>query len=360
MKGLKKYETSIKKKHSFAFTPKFKSEFNTDLNQKSFVALAAKSIEKLDWDIVFQDDTTIEAKRRDDEGKWTEKIVISYDYGKANIKSSSLGNETWDKGKNSLRVKLFIYVFQNLESEYDQEALNKLEQEFEKENNWDNYEIPESLPQPGTIRTPSLVLPSIVGIIVSFLLGFMLSFLSIKGIYIIGIFELGIAIAISSIFKYLIKIGNYTDYGKLRQLLIAMILIIYLSNQYFQYLLTLNEIHFGQSGFISFMKLKFETGLTIKSLNTGWIGLLLSWAFQFIFTYWLGSFRLRINIISYCIQRIPSEVIDFAFYHVVKEKTEDQLRSELSKMGWIEKRHQDEVFESIAAVQEANTFKRIG
>jgi hypothetical protein len=53
------------------------------------------------------------------------------------------------------------------------------------------------------------------------------------------------------------------------------------------------------------------------------------------------------------------EVVDFAFYHFVKEKTEDQVRTELSKMGWTEEQDQDEVFESISAVQGATELNRM-
>ena len=53
------------------------------------------------------------------------------------------------------------------------------------------------------------------------------------------------------------------------------------------------------------------------------------------------------------------EVVNFAYYHFVKEKTEDQVRAELTKMGWIKTQDQDEVFESIGALQGATEFRRM-
>ncbi len=76
-------------------------------------------------------------------------------------------------------------------------------------------------------------------------------------------------------------------------------------------------------GFIEFIKLRLDAGLTIKSLNTGWIGLLISWIFQLGFTYLIGMLRLISSLTNYQLERVPMPVVDFAFYHFVKEKTED-------------------------------------
>ncbi|MDR2148800.1 MAG: hypothetical protein LBE91_20355 [Tannerella sp.] len=46
-------------------------------------------------------------------------------------------------------------------------------------------------------------------------------------------------------------------------------------------------------------------------------------------------------------------MVNFAYYHFVKGKTEEQVRTKLSRMGWSEKSDQDEVLESIMALQGA-------
>lgn len=159
--------------------------------------------------------------------------------------------------------------------------------------------------------------------------------------------------------KQLIKISNYTFYDHLHYLLIGMILITYISNQYFQYQIILNENNFQPFSFWEFMQVRLESGLTIKKLNTGWIGLLISWILQLVITYFIGVLRLSSSLISYSLERVPMEVVDFAYYHFVKEKTEDQVRDELSKMGWTEKQDQEEVFESIGAMQGATEMNRM-
>ena len=120
---LKKYESTIKKKHSFNWTPKFQEDIRTDLNKTIIISIVIKTFEKLGWDLVYQDEKTAEAKRIGDWNRWTEKITVSFDYGKLTIKSVSLGNEMWDNGRNSKRVKLFIHAFKKTEQEFDRETL---------------------------------------------------------------------------------------------------------------------------------------------------------------------------------------------------------------------------------------------
>jgi len=159
--------------------------------------------------------------------------------------------------------------------------------------------------------------------------------------------------------KQFIKLSNYTFYDYLHYLLIGMILITYISNQFFQYQIILNENNFQPFSFLEFIQARFEAGITIKKLNTGWIGLLISWVLQLVITYFIGILRLSSSLISYSLERVPMEVVDFAYYHFVKEKTEDQVRDELSKMGWNEKQDQEEVFESIGAMQGATEMNRM-
>ncbi|MEZ4850254.1 MAG: hypothetical protein R3B93_16900 [Bacteroidia bacterium] len=283
-----------------------------------------------------------------------------FDYGKVKVKSVSLGKEMWDMGSNSKRVKLFIYAFQQTEKEFDKKALTELAKEAEKAINWDDYEIPESLPQPKKRKEPQLWIPITGGIITALLLGFIIAFISVKGKYIIGLFEACVVLAISYTLKYLIKTSNYTNYRHIHNLLIGMVVLVYFSNQYFQYQIILYENNYQAIGFLEFMKQRLEAGLTIKSLNTGWVGLVISWIIQLGFTYVFGTFHVGSNLTLYQLERVPGEVVHFAFYHFVKGKTETQVRGELSKMGWTEKQDQDEVFESIRAIQEIKKLKRMG
>lgn len=360
--AFKIYEKSIEKKHSVNFTPKYSEEFRTSVSNTLFVAIAEKTVEKLEWDFVFKDENTIEAKRKEKSfgiERWTESITASYAYGNVVVKSESLGNEMWDAGRNSKRVKLFIYAFNETLKTFDTQSLNNLEKEVEKKNNWDDYVIPETLPQSEEVKSPIIVIPIIGGLMISLLLGLVLAFISLKGIYIIFLFEFLVATVIAFAMKHLIKLSNFTDFNKLQYLLIGMIILIYTSNQYFQYEIILNENNFDRIGFLEFLKVRFSEGLTIKKLNTGWIGLVISWILQLGLTGLFVHLKIVTVLTKYAIDRVPAEVVDFAYYHFAKDKTEAEVRDELAKKGWTDKRNQDEVFEAIGGIHDAIELSRI-
>lgn len=359
--SLKIHEKTISRKHSFGLTPKFEEEFRTTLNEKVFLPIAEKTIEKLNWDVVYKNDKTIEAKRKENSfgiEKWTEAISITYNHGKVLVKSNSLGNEIWDNGRNSKRVKLFIHAFKETEKSFDKEALNKLEIEIDRKNNWDDYVIPENLPEPTKTKKPNFIIPLIGGFLTSILLALIIAEISINFIYIIGLFEVLAALAIAISLKYLIKLSNFTDFQKLQYLLIGIIILTYVLNQYFQYEIILRENNYERIGFFEFLKIILEQGLTIKKINTGWIGLLISWILQLVLTYYFALSKLISNIALYQLDRIPQEVTDFAFYHFLKEKSENEVRIELAQKGWSEKQNQDEVFEAVTAINTVAEFSR--
>lgn len=358
----KQYEKTIKKKHSFAWTPKYVSEFSTKLSAKEFIAIAEKTFKDLDWDIIYLDDKSIEAKRNEKSfgtKRWTEGITATFEYGKINVKSVTLGNEMWDVGRNSKRVQLFIYAFQETEKSFDKEKLQDLVKENETINNWDDYVIPDSLPKPNEIRKPKFYIPIIGCSILSILFAFLLAKVSISGFYIIGLFEVLVGFSIGFTFKYLIKFSNYTNYDKLHYVILGTISLTYILNQYFQYEIIIYENNYERIGYFEFLKIKFEQGLTVKKLNTGWIGLVIHWVIQLVITYYVTVMAVIRNLTKYQLDRIPPEVVDFAFYHFVKDKTEDQVRKELAIKGWTERQNQDEVIEAIGALQTTQDVNRI-
>lgn len=360
--SLKNYEKTIKKKHSVNFSPKYKEEFRTSVNNILFVAIAEKTIEKLGWDLVYKDENNIEAKRKEKNlgiERWTEIISANYVYGKVVVKSESLGNEMWDLGRNSKRVKLFIYAFEETLKTFDRKSLNELEKEIVKKNNWDDYIIPETLPQPNQPKEPNFAIPIFGGLIISLILGFLIAFISVKGLYIMFLFEFLVATVIAFAMKYFIKFSNFTDFNKLQYLLAGIIFLTYLSNQYFQYEIILNENSFERIGFWEFLKLRFSQGLTIKNINTGWIGLTISWILQLGLTGLFVYLKIVSILTKYAIERVPIEVLDFAYYHFVKDKTEEEVRNELTKKGWKNKINQDEVFEAIGGLQSAIELDRM-
>lgn len=357
-KELKEYNENIKRKHSFGWKPKYSETFETCLNEKVFVHLAIKTIENIGWDLIFKSENSIEAKRKGDWDIWTEKITISLDTGIVTVKSVTLENNFWDTGNNSKRVKLFIYAFQIAEKQLNQDTIANLEEEIEKENNWDDYEVPKSLPLPKNLKKPDIKIPILIGLLTSLILGFLIAFISFKGFYIIGLVEIIAAIIIGFALKKAIKLSNYTNYFSLNYLLISMIVITYLSNLFFQYHLILNSGNYDAIGFVKFIQLLLQNGLTVKSMNLGKVGLILSWIFQLICTYFLGVFKLSTSLTQYIIDKIPNEVIEFTTYHFIKEKSIDQVREELAKMGWNKAEDQNDVFNAIETIQGIAALRR--
>ncbi|MBP1167152.1 hypothetical protein JOE44_004036 [Chryseobacterium sp. PvR013] len=363
MEGIfKSYEETITRKHSIGFTPKYKEEFRTFVNETLFVAIAEKTVEKLGWDLVYKDDHSIEAKRKDAgwmNERWTEIITASYKNGEVTVKSESLGNEIWDNGKNSKRVKLFIYAYQETLKTFNLQALKDLEKEIERKNNWDDYIIPETLPQPRSIRTPNIAIPIIGGICIALIMGFLVALLSLKGLYFIGLFEFLVATALVFVMKYLIKFSNYTDIKKLLYLLGGMVVLTYISNEYFQYEIILNSNHLERIGFWNFLKIRFLHGFTINKIDLGWVGWIILWIAQLGLTGIFVYFRLVSALTKYVIERVPAEVVDFAFYYAVKDKSEEEIRAELAQKGWSDVQSQNEVFDAIGGHQNVVTLSRI-
>lgn len=353
------FENSIKRKHSFAFTPKYKEEFSTKVKPRIFVEIALKTFQALEWDVVYQDETQIEAKRMGGFDKWTNKIIVNASQpGKVEVKSESLGDEIWDFGSNSRRVKLFIYAFSEILKEYDETKLSELEKEVEKKDNMDDYEIPETLPAPKNYRKPQFIIPVIGILMVSLGLAYLIAELSILGIYVIVLFEALVGIILGFSLKMLMKLSNYTDWSKIRFALAGAIIITFLMNQIFQYQLILTRNHFEPIGFLAFIKLRIEQGLSIRGLNVGSIGLIISWIVQLGLTYIVGYMRTISAIVKVSIERVPIEVIDFAIYHFVKGKDEVAVKRELSKMGWTTELEHQMVFDAIGGIQGGQILNR--
>ncbi len=356
---LKEYESKIKKEFSYGYTPKFEKEFRTQLNEIVFFPIAKEAIENLGWNLVFEDESTLEAKQIAEGFHWGQKITIKYQSGKVIVNSKSNQSPFFDFGRNSKRVKLFIHAFKNLETKYDKKQLAELEDKTNKANNMDDYKIPETLPKPKRQTKPKFWIPIIGGILISAILALLMAFMTVKVSYVIGIFEVAIAFLIGFAFKYFIKLSNYTDIDKLNYILIGVVLLTYFLNQYFLYLLIISEKKIESLSFLNFIELRFQEGLNIESMNTGWIGLVVSWMFQIGFTYGLAYIHLTSNLSQYMLKKVPMEVVDFAYYHFVKGKDESGVRKELASKGWSNIEDQNDIFEAIEAIQGIQYLNRM-
>ena len=273
----KAFEKSIKKKHHFAWTPRHVEVFKTSIKPTIISRIAQEVFEHLAWEAVYMDEKSAEAFHLDRYGYRKEKISITAtNYGEVKVQSESAGNEMWDQGRNSKTVKLFIYVFKDLASQYDTAAQDALEEKMTKEKQWDDYEIPAHLPSPPDYRTPSVVFAVLFGIVTSVVISFIWAQATILGLYVLILFELlvglGIGIALS---KGLSK-GNFTDFGKIQLLLGFMTLFSCFMYHFFQYFLSVIWEGIPGVSFMQFFYIRMEHGLSLKEMNLGaW-----TWFFQ--------------------------------------------------------------------------------
>jgi len=351
----KEYENlraTIKRTHSFKYKPEFTESFKTELKDNQIIPLIIEVFEKLEWPIVFRDNKSVEAKCQGDFSKLVGKLTIKKSTSnRIEVNSKSLEGNFFDFGKNSKRTGLFIALFKKLAVEYkDSGKLDALEQEFEKENNWSDYEIPSELPKPKEFKEPNFVFSIIAGAIIAILFGILIAFLTVNFTYFIGIYELGIGIGIGYLFAQVLKETNYLAFRSIQYILGGMMLLMLLTNLFSQYQFIITKNSIPELGFFEFIQLRFESGLRIKSLNTGWIGLALSWIFQMVFPYLIAIVKIAGIISNYSIKKIPEQVLEYAIYLFTMEKSESEVRAALAQKGWNKKKDQDNVMQAIAEI----------
>ncbi|MBO3699107.1 hypothetical protein [Roseivirga sp. E12] len=353
LKGERQYRDflkTVKPNHSFGFNLKSADSFETKTEYKVISSIFAEAFEKLGWHIVYHQEDQIEAKRANSSDVLTEKIsVIIQKSGSVNILSESLRGSLWDMGNNSKRIQLLIHVFKEIQSSYDDEKINSLLSEIEKSETLADYVIPETLPQPNSKKEPLLWVVISMGVVSSLALGFIFALAS-KYFYIVIFYESLIAIALAFLLAEGAKWGNYSNYTILRSILGFASLAIVVLGQYFQhFLLQLENVNYSLT-FAEFIRLRFEAGFEFDGFNTGWIGMSILLIAQLVIIYSLGVLNFIRRLSSYLIERIPREVLDFAFYHWVKSESESVVRKELSLKGWVSKDDQDRVFEAFDAM----------
>lgn len=349
---LENLQSKIKRKYSFKYKPEFFESFKTDIKESQIIPLTIEVFDKLEWPIVYRDNKSVEAKRKGDWNRLTEKITVTKKAsGRIEVHSKTLEGNFIDFGKNSKRTGLFVVLFQKLAEEYQKSGrLAELEKEFEKENNWADYEIPSELPKPKEFIKPNLPLSIIGALIISVLFGLLVAFFTVNFTYFIGVYELLIGFGIGYLLGQVLKKTNFIEFRPIQFIIGGMMIVMFLTNQFTQYQLIIPENNISELGFLEYMKMRFENGLTIDDLNTGWIGLTLSWVFQMVFPYFLAVGKVAGITANYIIKKIPEKVLEYTIYLFDMEKSESEVRAELSRKGWNKKSDQDNVFQAIAEI----------
>lgn len=353
-------ESTIKRKYVFKYKPEFLESFTATIKDDQIIPLILHVFEKLQWPIVYADTKVIEAKYKGDFGHLSEKVTITKaTSGKISVHSASIDNRFMDLGKNSMRTGIFIAEFKKLEVKYQANGkLIELATEYQKQNNWEDYKIPTQLPKPKKTSAPNVPLSIIGGLVIALAIGVFIGFLTVTFTYIIGVYEFGIGIAIGYLFAQVLKTTNYTKYSPTQYMLAGVILTMFITNQYTQYLLLTSEIPISDFGFIDFMKLRIERGLTLESLNTGWIGLLISWILQLVISFIIAQFRLAIILMKHAIEKIPEKVLEYTIYLFEMDKPESEVRAELAQKGWNKTSDQNAIFEAIGSISGFQQHRR--
>lgn len=349
---LENLQSTIKRKYSFKYKPEFTESFKTEIEEGQIIPLIIEVLEKLDWPIVFRDKKSVEAKRKGDWNKLTEKITVTKKAsGRIEVHSKSLESNFIDFGNNSKRTGLFIAVFQKLSSEYQKSGkLKELETEFNIKDNWEDYEIPSELPKPKEYRKPNLALTIIGGIIISVFFGILFAVLTFKFTYFIFIYEVALGIGIGYFFGQILKKTNYTEFRQLQFIIGMMVLVMFITSQFIRYQLAIAEHNIFGFNFFEYIKMLFKQGFKIDNFNTGWIGLTIIWAIQIVLPYFIAIAKVAGITANYIIKKIPEKVLEYAIYLLDTGKSESEVRAELSQKGWTKKSDQDNVFQAIIEI----------
>ena len=340
------------RKYTFWGTPSYAESLENDLSINAKIGLIKKTLEKLKWKIVYQSTEQIQALRPHETEGYSEQILIGFGSENLIVKSVTLGSESMDQGRNSVRVKLFFHVFNETIAELGEEGIVEVETQVVKDNNWEEYQVPEKLPPPPKFRRKRPFIFFAGTLVFSIITGAVLG-LGMSTLYMIFLYEavaswilgraLGEIMVLSNFDSY--KITKYTFGGATAIVIIAAQIsgFIYFQGQ---------NPTFTKIDFFQYMELKIEAGLTIDELNLGswgWLGVLVLQIFVIHYYVILTSFG---RFSNHLIKRIPNKVIEHMFYMDFKEYNEPKMRSELASKGWNGRLHQDYVFMAIGAIYE--------
>ena len=343
------FKKATKRKVVFAWTPKYQEEFYTNLKPRLFIEIAMQTFEKLSCDVVYWDDHTIEAKRNNGYSNWTEKITITYQNKKLKVFSKSLRANVTDLGRNSKRVREFIFVYKYLESKQTPESLEALEEKLYREDNDLDYEIPTSLPKPKVQKPPRYWVLNICLLGFALLIGLIMTVIPDNedgSDPFIPLFVLTM-LSFVFLFKYLLRLSNYTNVFKIRLSFIGFIFAELFFGEVF---LFLEYNAYQQIDFFNFLIERYSGTLLIQTFNSHWGNLIFNIIICLIFYFFTAHFTIPLAVTGYQTDRIPKEVIEFMLYHFNQDKTEEEVRAELYKLGWTEKRFQDEALAAVVGV----------
>jgi hypothetical protein len=158
--------------------------------------------------------------------------------------------------------------------------------------------------------------------------------------------------------KYVLKWSNYTDLKNYRLLIAAMTSVIFIGEQLFQYIIFISDTGYTFYSFFDFMDEKIAAGIRFKEADLGSIGLIVSWLIEIALLYFLMLLLIIQKFVLYALERVQPEVIEFARYHFAQGKTEEEVKTELSKMGWNTDAHHQMVWDAFGGINGIQILRR--
>lgn len=346
----------MKHKHSIGFSPKYTEEIQSEIKPRVYIEIAKKAYKELDWELLYENDSELKGVRRNDFGSVKEIISVKItDRNRILIQSKS-ENGFWDFGNNSRRVKMLIETTKIEINKLTTEELDEIEKATIAKDNWDDYVVPETLSAPKKYREPIVTIPIIGYFLLSIILGYVISFLSVSSVYVIGLFEVVVGFILAYSLKVFMTLSNYTHYKNLLTIIFISIVLTYFSSQYFQFLHFKKE--YSDLTFMIFMSERLKHGFMFKALNLGTIGLIVFWIVQVGLTFLVAFLQCFKVIMNYSVDRVPDDVINYVMFLMAKDKQEREIKTELSKKGWKADLEQNVVFEAIGWIYEGQQYNR--
>jgi uncharacterized membrane protein YphA (DoxX/SURF4 family) len=349
-KELEDLQHSVKRRFSNRINPQYSESFKPTIEEGQIIPLIQEVFRLLDWPIVYTDDKSVEAKRKNQWNKLTAKVTVTRKpSGRIEVHSKSLEGHLTDLGKNSKRTGLFIALFKKLEKEYSaNDKIKELEDEFKKRNNWEDYDVPTTLPQPKESSEPNLINTIIGSFCIALSIGVIIGFLTYVFRHIAGIYELGTGLYVGHFLGKTLTKTNYIDYNHSKLIILGILLLGLVTNFFTQYILINYNSHYENFGFIDYLSYRFNSDLKLSdNLYAQWIGHIILWSLHIALAYFIALHRVTFTIIDYAITRIPSEVIDYTVYLLEKDNSLSEVRTLLAEKGWKKTSDQDQVFEAI-------------
>ncbi len=346
----------MKHKHSIGFSPKYTEEIQSEIKPRVYIEIAKKAYKELDWELLYENDSELKGVKRNDFGSVKEIISVKItDRNRILIQSKS-ENEFWDFGNNSRRVNMLIETTKIEINKLTTEELDEIEKATIAKDNWDDYVVPETLSAPKKYREPIVTIPIIGYFLLSIILGYVISFLSVSSVYVIGLFEVVVGFILAYSLRVFMTLSNYTHYKNLLTIIFISIVLTYFSSQYFQFLHFKKE--YSDLTFMIFMSERLKHGFMFKALNLGTIGLIVFWIVQVGLTFLVAFLQCFKVIMNYSVDRVPDDVINYVMFLMAKDKQEREIKTELSKKGWKADLEQNVVFEAIGWIYEGQQYNR--